>query len=1354
MRIVTKKFKSMSAFVLLSALVIGFTFLTSRLTREPGSFSWSAGKFAVEDEEREEAKREGEAAGVEWFMAERTYGLGYIPPDAEIRALEDMRHRMIPELAAQGYSLKKSTAGQLNWEYYGPGNIGGRLRGVLVHPTNPNVLYVGSVAGGVWKSTNAGASWLPTMNDLITLNISALVMKPGDPNTIYAGTGEGFFAGDALPGRGLLKTSDGGTSWRRIQFNSPFITALAVSPANPNVVYASGRKAIPLIKGRPAETVTDPGVSAIFKSTDSGETWQDITTGKGIEHDTQSEYDNFATDVAVSAVDANVVYATFGLRDVSGGIWKSVDGGQTWTRLTNGLPNPNLPNQGYNRIELAMAPSNSNVLYASFTYTKKPGDTNNLPNNAMLGIWKTTNAGQSWTQMAMPLTVNQLNRDNGDVTALGDQGDYASAIIVHPTDPNIVFVGGLDIYRTTDGGNSWTQVSMWVPPGFYNPERIPYVHADHHVFAFDGSANPPVLYNGSDGGIARSRDLGTTWEILNKDLGVTQFYFLAVHPDNSKIMLGGTQDNASLIFADDDINSWSAFPTGDGGPSHFDFNDPATAYYSGYYLNMYRARFDYATHQMLSKTYIGFGDGSNGLTQEDSDSSAFFPPFEISPNNSNELVLGTNRLLKSTDRGDHWTALTTRINSYILRIAITEGNDNAIWFSTGNARIYKTEDGGATYANVTATNLPKRFISDIEIDPSNRNTVYLTYSGYGTPHIFKTTNAGANWTNISSNLPDTPVNAIKVHPQNPNQLFLATDIGVFLSEDGGQIWQPCTNGFPTVQVMAIVLNTKLNRITVATHGRGVYSAQLSSSGAAILNVEPQEITINTKPGQTGSASFTIHNHGDVALSYNIVANAANGLSDKGFLSESVNSKLPKLPVFDLTTIPSTKGMTPVLRVEAAAAQTSPNSAALADVLMLDDGNNGADDFVGFGSGSANNFYWTNVFSLPQFGFRLESFDFYMRTEIAATNEIYIGVYDANGQKIIDGSLSLVTSVVGRWYSITLNNPLSFNAGSGFSILVGADKAISYPAGTDVDASVPNNSYYYDAASGRYVNLNTVAGFANGAFLIRSVGAKLGSANQPPIAKVRFSKSTASVNEVITFDASQSADPDGQITQYLWDFGDGSSSNLEIAAHAYSRAGNFVPKLTVTDNQGATGQAIGFLTISGGTNRLTVNPASGTIAPGGAQTLNVTYATQGLAEGNYQGQISITSNGGNKTIPVQVHVSNTTAVDENAATPRAFRLAQNYPNPFSATSAFGNAATSIRYELSHDGNVTLVVFDLNARRVALLESGLKTAGQHFVRWDGRDTAGNRVPNGVYFYRLEAISPNGTATVLTKKMTVIK
>lgn len=785
---------------------------------------------------------------IQWFARQRTYPFGTIPLDAEIKALQDVRLRMIPELK-QKYFAKGSTlplqGEALTWTFRGPGNLGGRLRGLVVDPSNINTLYAGSVSGGVWKTTNGGVSWSPLMDDEITLNVTALVMKPGDANTLYAGTGEAFFTLDALPGRGVLKTTDGGQTWTRYHvangLNTSFITELAISPANPSVIYACGRRAYSSINA-PTESTPDAGINAIFKSTNDGQTWTDITTGKGIDHDPNRTFDNIPADIVVSPLSPDTIFATFGLY-YYGGIWKSVNGGQSWARLTNGLPDPNTPNNGYGRIELAMSPSNPSIIYASFSYVKKSGDTVDLPAGGLLGLWKTVNGGNSWTKVTTATSTAQRNITENLKTALGRQGDYDNALRVHPTDPNTVFLGGLDIYKSTNGGSSWTQVSMWVPntPGF------PYAHADQHVFTFHTGTNPPTLFVGNDGGTYKTTNLGSSWSSLNNHLGVTQFYFFDVHPTNANIMLGGSQDTGSPMLINGGINDWGDITSGDGGPAHFDYNAPSTVYASIYELNMYRLfNFNY-TNGSYNYKEIGYTDGANGITQADKDSAAFFGPFEMSPNNSSVLVLGTYRVLKTTNKGDLWAPMSSSLSpdASINTVAVAPGNDNIVWAATDDARIFKTENNGGMWTEVTRANLPDRFVSDIEFHPASPAMVYLTYSGYTTAqygksvHVFKSTNAGNDWIDITNNLPDVPVNTIEGHPTDPNILFIGTDIGVFLSDDGGATWQPANNGFPATQVVAIKLNAATDRIVAATHGRGVFEAPLSTVGVPVTDNLPR-----------------------------------------------------------------------------------------------------------------------------------------------------------------------------------------------------------------------------------------------------------------------------------------------------------------------------------------------------------------------------------------------------------------------------------------------------------------------------------------------------------------------------------
>jgi PKD repeat protein len=350
---------------------------------------------------------------------------------------------------------------------------------------------------------------------------------------------------------------------------------------------------------------------------------------------------------------------------------------------------------------------------------------------------------------------------------------------------------------------------------------------------------------------------------------------------------------------------------------------------------------------------------------------------------------------------------------------------------------------------------------------------------------------------------------------------------------------------------------------------------------------------------------------------------------------------------------------------------------------------------------------------------------------------------------------------GKWFTVPLTNPLYFKGGTRFGIVVGATGDVGYPAGMDFSAQVPDNSFYFDFDFNQFLNINKIAGFETAAFLIRAVGAEIAGGNLPPSANAAISKVEARINETLTFDASNSSDPDGQIIVYLWNFGDGNSSNQKIATHAYAQAGAYEVTLTVIDDAGAKGQSSGQITITTETmTRLAVNPESGTIFPGGSQTITVTFDAQGLAEGSYQGELNLASNGGNRTIPVRIRVSNTVEVnDERAELPRTFHLEQNYPNPFwsEATSpAFGggNLETNIRYALPDNGNVVLAVFDLSGRCVATLASGTQAAGEHVVRWSGRDDAGNRVSSGIYFYRLDATLPNGAVATLTKKLSVLK
>ena len=343
-----------------------------------------------------------------------------------------------------------------------------------------------------------------------------------------------------------------------------------------------------------------------------------------------------------------------------------------------------------------------------------------------------------------------------------------------------------------------------------------------------------------------------------------------------------------------------------------------------------------------------------------------------------------------------------------------------------------------------------------------------------------------------------------------------------------------------------------------------------------------------------------------------------------------------------------------------------------DYLIFDDGDSLADGFVGPGN-QLFDFDYYNEFTLSGFSYDLEAIDFFIRTEEQISNNLYAAIYNDKDSLLQFGYFVLDLSKDGKWYSAELNPKISFKNGEKFKVELYSYSLINYPAGIDTDAQVPNNSYYFNPSTAKWVNINTQSGYENAAFLIRTKGTKSGgTSNQNPTAIANLSKTQVFINEVITFDASQSSDTDGQITQYLWDFGDGSTSNQVTSTHSYSQENTFNYSLTVTDNQGATGKVTGQIIVgTTGGNLVLVNPSSGTISSGASETITLTLNAQNLNEGTYTGQVNITTNGGNITIPIDYLVD----VEKISSTPDNYRLTQNYPNPFNPSTVIEFSVTA-------------------------------------------------------------------------------
>ena len=538
---------------------------------------------------------------------------------------------------------------------------------------------------------------------------------------------------------------------------------------------------------------------------------------------------------------------------------------------------------------------------------------------------------------------------------------------------------------------------------------------------------------------------------------------------------------------------------------------------------------------------------------------------------------------------------------------------------------------------------------------------------------------------------------------------------------------------------------------VGTYGRGAFvGSGTGGTGAPVLALSTNQLKLDIKPGATGKSNFNISNTGGESLNFSITPSERtmniHGISGKSFRNEL-------LPSNKLKTNINTKKL---LRKDFGNKKSNNtlSKKASEDVLILDDGNDYPDGFIGVGAGSY--FYWRNDFNVTK-DFNLQKIRWYMKTETETSNAFEIAV-DTYNSVLFDTAVYVDSSLSGSWYEFPLPqyilDSLKFHNGDTFVILIGAQNLnYNYPAAYDKNGKVAGNSYYgyyYNTNNGLvfsgWSNLQDNAGFETSAWLIRAVGNST-AGNQNPVAIANVSPNPANVNSDISFDGSSSYDNDGKIVSYLWDFGDGSTSTSAIIKHQYNQAGTYNYSLTVTDNQGAQGNTTGQISVQEQvSSRITIVPESRNIAGGSNQNISVAFDAGGMAQGTYQAQLNIASNGGNSVLPVIIDVSNATGVKAAQNTPAEFELQQNYPNPF-------NPTTTIQYDIPKAEHVTLKVYDILGNEVETLVNSEQQAGNYSVQFStsGSTSSGVRgqIASGIYFYRLKAGS-----FVQTKKMLLLK
>jgi photosystem II stability/assembly factor-like uncharacterized protein len=776
----------------------------------------------------------------------RLRGLPYDKRDARVRAIRKMERQELANARRKSPSIAPAID-TTTWTSVGPAPIpngqtspeqtpvSGRVSAIAVHPTNPSIVYVGAAQGGVYRSTDGGTTWLAIFDSAQSLAIGAIAIAPSNPTTVFVGTGESAFSGDSFFGVGVYRISNADTT---PVLEGPFnlngssvdvmtgrsISRIAVHPTDPNKIFVATASGVGGISRRDEPTALPS--RGLFRSTNALAV---TPTFIKLNVATANSGDRSITDVVMDPWNPNVlVCAVFGFNGAGdGGIYRSADAlaaNPTFTRtLTIGTASAGF------RTELAI--SRGGTLVTVFAAIGEPSS---CPGQSGT-LKKSTDGGTTWSAV--------LSAANG---FCGQQCFYNISLALDPVNANNVILGGQTdsgcsriAARSNNGGVSFTSASSGV-------------HADNHAAAFAPS-NPSIAYMGTDGGIYKSTDGGASWTSSNNaGFNATQFQSLALHPYDREFMIGGTQDNGTEFKRPD--GTWTRTDTADGGFALIDRNATDTTNVTIYHT--------YSNH---TGSLIGFarvdtsacatdggwawrgvlstapdptprcdgtpGQISNGIGLNDP--VQFYAPMALGPGwPTNTVYFGTDRLYRSTDKGDSMTVVSQapiEAGQTVTAIGISPQYDDLRIVGLSNGHVYATMTGPSTLTNITGP-IPAKYVARAVIDPINPNTAYVTLSGFGLPagqHVWKTTNltvvyGAPTWNAAGAGIPDVPVNAFVVNPANANQLYAGTDIGVYRSTDGGASWTPFSNGLPRVAVFDMAIQPGFNVLRIATHGRGIW----------------------------------------------------------------------------------------------------------------------------------------------------------------------------------------------------------------------------------------------------------------------------------------------------------------------------------------------------------------------------------------------------------------------------------------------------------------------------------------------------------------------------------------------------
>ena len=735
----------------------------------------------------------------------------------------------------------------LEWRSIGPCNMGGRTADVEGVPGDPNIVYIGTASGGVWKTTNAGTTWTPIFERQGTISVGDIALGPNNPDLVWIGTGESNTRNSVSFGDGVYRSNDGGKTWQHMGLRETrYISRIVIHPTNPDIVYVAA-------VGHAFGPNEERGV---FMTTDGGKTWQKTL---------YIDREHGACDIEIDPNNPNILYAgmwkferkpwTFTSGSEKGGLFKSIDGGRRWNQLSKGLP------KLMGRMGVRVAPSNSNVIYV-IAETKEGT------------LYRSDDRGETFKEVSKEARIVS-------------RGFYYTRIRVDPTDENRVYAVASTLFVSIDGGKTFRSIAG-------------RVHVDYHCFWVDPK-NPRRIWVGQDGGIAVSYDRGETWEpIYNIPLG--QYY--EVHADNRLPFYwvsGGLQDNGSWtgpsrnrepvgIMNDD----WTMVSFGDGFWMLNHPDDPDLYLSESQGGEVYRTNLRTREQQAVSPQAQDNGSGpASDIKYRFNWNSPLLP----TPHDKNTVLLGANVVFKSTDFGKTWTRIspdlttndqaklkdaggpiafensTAEYHCTIITLAESPAKAGTIWAGTDDGNLQVTTDEGKNWTNVirNVPNLPANSpVSHVEPSRTNVNVVYASFDRHMfddlRPHIYKTTDGGKSWSDISGNLPEVGyVHTVREDPKNPNLIYAGSELGLFASYTGGTNWVSLgLKNLPAVAVRDIQIHPRDNDLILATHGRSVW---IFDDASALQQMTPEIASkdvhlFDVRPALRFTARFQKYGIGD------------------------------------------------------------------------------------------------------------------------------------------------------------------------------------------------------------------------------------------------------------------------------------------------------------------------------------------------------------------------------------------------------------------------------------------------------------------------------------------------------------